>query len=240
MGNFEKLGILVIIMLVVVIMVLMVWGVAQPVGDLGSDLAPPRRIAAEGPSGSGTGGSGTRGSTQADPQRGDVPQVKGSGPGTSPWPDDNPRPRPDVNPTPNPDPDPDPDPDPVQGRNITHVVKDGESFYGMAVQYYRDGTKFLVIQEANPDIDPQSLSVGMKIIIPDPDSVLSDAPRPAPQPVARAGNTYVVKDGDSLWRIAKETLGKGTEFPKILDANRDLLGDNGDDLQPGMTLVIPR
>jgi len=171
-----------------------------------------------------------------------VSRASASGSGTSAWPDPDDRnnaeaPKPDEN-------DP-PAPIPARSRDIIHTVKDGESFYGMALHYYRDGTKFLVIQEANPDIDPQLLSLGMKITIPNPDRVLAaDAPRPAPAPNLRSGpssgNTYVVKKGDSLWRIAKQTLGQGADFQKILDANRDLLGDNGDDLQPGMTLIIPR
>ena len=226
MGNFEKLGILVIIMLVVVILVLTVWGFGQSVDELAGTVTP-QQLASQGENGSG--------SQPAEQQRDDVPPPRQDSRGPSPWP------LPPENRIPASPPDPvDPDPIPDPAADLTHTVKKGDSFYGLAMHYYRDGTKFLVIQEANPDIDPQSLSVGNVLVIPHPDRVLGEAPRPAPAPVPASRNTYVVKKGDSLWRIAERTLGQGTEFPKILEANRDLLGSDGDDLKPGMTLRIPR
>jgi nucleoid-associated protein YgaU len=223
MGNFEKLGILVIIMLVVVILVLTVWGVGQPVDDLGTGIVP-RQLNSRGAN------------DQADPPAKppqDVPAPPRNARVVSSWPEDVPAdpPGPIT---------PDPDPAPEPGADLTHTVKDGDSYYGLALHYYRDGTRYPVIQEANPGIDPQSLSVGMTLVIPHPDRVLEDAPRPAPAPIPALPDTYVVKKGDSLWRIAERTLGQGAEFPKILEANRDLLGSNGDDLQVGMTLRIPR
>ncbi len=51
MGNFEKLGILVIIMLVVVILVLTVWGVGQD--ELGAVLTP-QQLESRGENGQGS------------------------------------------------------------------------------------------------------------------------------------------------------------------------------------------
>lgn len=52
---------------------------------------------------------------------------------------------------------------------------------------------------------------------------------------------YVVQKGNSLWSIAakQEVYGKATQWRRIFDANRDVLTTPGD-LQPGMTLRIPR
>ncbi len=241
MGNFEKLGVLVIIMLVVVILVLTVWGVGQPVDELGATLTP-KQLAAAGENGQ---SSGPRHNASAEQPANEVPRA--SRPGVSPWADPDPEDRNSAD-SPKSDNEDTPAPIPVRSKDIIHTVVEGDSFYGMALRYYRDGTKFLVIREANPDVDPQTLSVGTRITVPDPARVLkADRVRraedvlPAPRPMSNSGSrTYVVRKGDSLWRIARETLGQGTDFPKILDANRDLLGDNGDDLQVGMTLVIPR
>jgi len=62
MGNFEKLGVLVIITLVVVILVLMVWGVGQPMDDLGAGLPEltPQKLVLEGGERTGFRDSGQR------------------------------------------------------------------------------------------------------------------------------------------------------------------------------------
>lgn len=54
-------------------------------------------------------------------------------------------------------------------------------------------------------------------------------------------DTYVVKQGDSLWSIAAkpEVYGKATRWRRLFDANRETL-QTPDALKPGMTLKIPR
>ena len=131
----------------------------------------------------------------------------------------------------------------MPSNDLTHQVKDGDSFYSIALHYYRDGSKFPVIQEANPTVDPRNLTLDTTLVIPHPDRVLGagrQGSRRSPAQIPSSGESYVVKDGDSLWKISERTLGRGSDFQKILDANRDVLSGNGDDLQAGMTLVIPR
>ena len=64
------------------------------------------------------------------------------------------------------------------------------------------------------------------------------------------GHTYVVRTGDSLWRIAERTLsdrGDGTVtsagialfWPVIYGANRALIGDDPNLIFPGQTLQMP-
>ena len=50
--------------------------------------------------------------------------------------------------------------------------------------------------------------------------------------------TYVVGEGDSLWKIAHKAYGKGHRWNEIYEANRDLLA-TPDDLSVGQTLRIP-
>lgn len=52
------------------------------------------------------------------------------------------------------------------------------------------------------------------------------------------GNLYRVEDGDSLWVISKKVYGKGSQWEKIFEANKDVL-DSPDDVKPGMGLRIP-
>jgi nucleoid-associated protein YgaU len=55
---------------------------------------------------------------------------------------------------------------------------------------------------------------------------------------AVATRTYTVKAGDTLSKIAKETLGNANAYMKIFEANKDLLSDP-DKIKPGQVLKIP-
>lgn len=55
---------------------------------------------------------------------------------------------------------------------------------------------------------------------------------------AAAGETYTVKAGDTLSKIAKALLHDGNAYMKIFDANRDQLSDPNV-IQPGQVLKIP-
>jgi len=52
------------------------------------------------------------------------------------------------------------------------------------------------------------------------------------------GATYTVKAGDTLSKIAKETLGNGGSYMEIFNLNRDQLSDP-DKIKPGQVLKIP-
>jgi nucleoid-associated protein YgaU len=49
---------------------------------------------------------------------------------------------------------------------------------------------------------------------------------------------YVVQRGDSLSKIAKEYYGDMSLYPKIFEANRDIL-DDPNKIKPGQRLRIP-
>jgi nucleoid-associated protein YgaU len=53
-----------------------------------------------------------------------------------------------------------------------------------------------------------------------------------------SGQTYTVKAGDTLSKIAKEHLGDATAYMAIFEANRDQLS-NPDLIKPGQVLKIP-
>jgi LysM repeat protein len=55
---------------------------------------------------------------------------------------------------------------------------------------------------------------------------------------APATQSYTVKPGDSLSKIAKEHLGNGNLYMDIFNANKDVLTDP-DKLKPGMVLKLP-
>ena len=55
---------------------------------------------------------------------------------------------------------------------------------------------------------------------------------------AAAEETYTVKAGDTLSKIAKQFLGDASAYQAIFDANRDQLSDP-DKIKPGRVLKIP-
>ena len=55
---------------------------------------------------------------------------------------------------------------------------------------------------------------------------------------AGAGQTYTVKPGDTLSKIAKELLGDADAYMTIFNANKDQLSDP-DKIKPGQVLKVP-
>lgn len=67
--------------------------------------------------------------------------------------------------------------------------------------------------------------------------------KPKPKPVvltaAKVTTTYTVREGDTLWSISQRFYGTPWKWEQIWDANRSVIGDNPNEIQPGMTLRIP-
>ena len=60
-------------------------------------------------------------------------------------------------------------------------------------------------------------------------------------PPTPAAQTYVVKPGDSLWRISGQAgiLGRSAEWKRLYEANRDRI-QNPDRIYPGQEIQIPQ
>jgi len=61
---------------------------------------------------------------------------------------------------------------------------------------------------------------------------------PPPQGPPPAERWHVVEKGDTLGKIAQKYLGKASSYPRIFEANRDILKDP-DKIFPGQRLRIP-
>ena len=59
-----------------------------------------------------------------------------------------------------------------------------------------------------------------------------------PAATAKPGSVYVVKEGDSLWKIAASQLGDGNRYKDIVKLNSDILSSE-DDIAVGMQLKMP-
>lgn len=54
-----------------------------------------------------------------------------------------------------------------------------------------------------------------------------------------AAKTYTVKSGDSLWKIAQKLYGNGSQYTKLYNANKGVIGNNPNLIYPGQVLKIP-
>jgi nucleoid-associated protein YgaU len=59
----------------------------------------------------------------------------------------------------------------------------------------------------------------------------------APEPSGKV-EYYVIKSGDTLSAIAQKFYGKGSEYPRIFEANREVI-KNPDLIYPGQKIRIP-
>ena len=56
---------------------------------------------------------------------------------------------------------------------------------------------------------------------------------------APSAKTYTVKKGDCLWKIASSFYGSGSNWNKLYDANKSVVGGNPNLIYPGQVLSIP-
>jgi len=144
-----------------------------------------------------------------------------------------------------------------------YVVSEGDHLAIIAQKFYGpdEGNKKINVDrifEANRKLlkSPDEILVGQKLTIPPlidkSGSVFSGSlfekvksigrkltssdPPKTPRP--KRNRQYVVREGDSLWRIAAEQLGDGTRYEEINELNADIVEDE-DYLPIGMQLRIP-
>jgi nucleoid-associated protein YgaU len=95
---------------------------------------------------------------------------------------------------------------------------------------------------ASPVASPQrpalaSPVTGSSPVVP----AVSASPTTATNAGGGGGNeqTYEIQSGDTLLSIAEQFYGDNSQWRKIYDANRDVIGSNPDALEVGTTLKIP-
>jgi len=117
----------------------------------------------------------------------------------------------------------------------TYVIASGDTLYDIAVQKYGDSKYVQTIQEANPGLDPSRLRVGDRIVLPKPKTEAS----PQTEKPKKRQKVYVVRKGDTLIGIARKMYSDSAMYPKIYEANKDVLSSLNARLYVGMRLRLP-
>lgn len=110
-----------------------------------------------------------------------------------------------------------------------YTVVRNDSFFKIAKQH---GVTVAALTRANPTIDASRLKVGTKLKVPAPESVTARQSTSANGSSVESGNSYVVKSGDTLTKIA---TAHGVSVSELRSAN----GLKTSRLNVGQKLKIP-
>jgi LysM repeat protein len=147
---------------------------------------------------------------------------------------------------------------PAGSKQYTAVPGDSLSKIASKTMGSSSKTNRDAIVAANPSLQQNANMViaGKTYVIPSSSGATTSTPAPAPStppstptrisivadkpPVASSegGNTYTVKAGDSLTKIAVEQCGTAGAVPAIMDLNKDAL-KGGTTIRPNMKLRLP-
>lgn len=112
----------------------------------------------------------------------------------------------------------------------THTVKKGEVLGDISRRHYGSSKHWRKIAAAN-NIQGDGLKEGMTLTIPP----LEVAPVTTEAATSAGAGTYVVKKGDSYYKIAKKELGDASRFKELEKLN----GIAAEDLHEGQKLILP-
>lgn len=132
---------------------------------------------------------------------------------------------------------------PDEAEPETYTVQEGESLWTIAKKKLGAGAKWELIAKANPDVDPDRVKAGMKLIIPRPVAERGPISEKTPTDPLGLGfddetKTIIVGENEGLWDIAAREYGDGTKWRLIYTANKDVI-KNPNVIRSGMKLKVP-
>lgn len=112
-----------------------------------------------------------------------------------------------------------------------YIVKNGDTLSGIAAARLGSATRWPMIAEANPGLNPKNLRIGDRIVLPRLDTDGKKA-----QPTTKI---YIIRKNDTLIAIARRLYGDSSRYIDIWRANRDTLPSPNSILHPGRRLRLP-
>ena len=123
-----------------------------------------------------------------------------------------------------------------------YTVEAGDTLTAIAGVWFKDTNKWKEIVAVNPGLSASNLKVGQKINLPaksgSASTKVSSATKSSASTVT-AGNQHVVTAGETLASISDKAYGNRTNWKKIYEANKSVIGSNPSTLKVGMKLTIP-
>lgn len=140
----------------------------------------------------------------------------------------------------------------------TYEVQPNDNYWTISEKLYGTGAYFRALAEHNRSKTARvdRLQPGLAIAAPPVTQLEQSYPDLCPKPNRREairsraaavttasfrgdGRTYVVQEGDTLFTIARNELGKASRWAEIYALNRETLGKDFDYVTPGMSLTMP-
>jgi len=107
---------------------------------------------------------------------------------------------------------------------LLYRPKEDATWETLAVDLYGDASKAVLLRHNNESMD----APGEIIFVPAKDDGAAEV---------QARVVEVLK-GETLWQVSKRTLGRGSRWRELFEANRDVISDP-DYLSPGTILTVP-
>jgi nucleoid-associated protein YgaU len=133
---------------------------------------------------------------------------------------------------------------PTQSAQRTHIVQPGEMLTSISAAVYGDSRKWKKIAAANPNINPNRLAPGTKLVIPALSSGSSESSAATVTATAAATaaldpqTQYQVQPNDSLYRISMKLYGKADHVDKLYQDNKETIGSDPRRLKLNMVLKL--
>ena len=120
---------------------------------------------------------------------------------------------------------------------MLYTCRSGDTWHTLAAYYYGQAARADLLQNANEGV--ARLAAGIQILVPKCDVSIEGLDREPTEPREEPEHRiYAVQSGDTLSGISTEMYGSGNRWMQIYDANRDVLS-SPDDVSVGLKLRIP-
>ncbi len=131
-----------------------------------------------------------------------------------------------------------------QNSSDTYEVQAGESLWKISEKVYGTGYNWTDIASANNLANPDYVEAGTKLTIPSIETkeqeqveqMATKAPQVNQEAMETTPDTYTVKQGDHLWKIAQDVYADGYKWIEIAQANNI---QNPDLIEVGQQLKLP-
>jgi len=125
-----------------------------------------------------------------------------------------------------------------EGLPTTYTVKDEDSLWKIAEDFYTSGYNWVDIAKENGLTNPNQLLVGQELKIPKTEVKQIETDKTTQTTEAGiSGDTYTIVKGDNLWKIAVRAYGDGYRWSEIAESNNL---DNPNIIHPGNVLKLSR